>query len=320
MGCYTAKAVDDEPTRRSSGSDTVTDESTSDAVSPGPTDIAPGPTDTAPGPTDTAAYFTETEDSSIPTDDPETDRSMPTDDTSSDSTAPVSTDTIPMPVSTDETGTDSVLSLPTDSEEQTTEPGATDTETDALREPENHRAVAETCDTVREVPEPSASVISGISCTSDEDCAGYENGRCVSDTDGDLHCEYDLLGCRSHAECTEGENGRCEYRYYTRENVCTYDECFADEDCPAGIVCHCRGDYGNACYTEGNCLTDADCGPGYCSPTRYCLQRGFDGYYCHTPQDECIDDSDCQTVDTNGVCAYDAAVGRWICRYDQCVV
>jgi hypothetical protein len=38
------------------------------------------------------------------------------------------------------------------------------------------------------------------------------------------------------------------------------------------------------------------------------------GYYCHTPNDMCIDDSDCATG--NGLpaaCTYSSAHGRWEC-------
>jgi hypothetical protein len=42
------------------------------------------------------------------------------------------------------------------------------------------------------------------------------------------------------------------------------------------------------------------------------------GYFCHTPQDSCIDDSDCRVVTTTPtgygpVCAYDVFDHRWSC-------
>ena len=50
----------------------------------------------------------------------------------------------------------------------------------------------------------------------------------------------------------------------------------------------------NVCYPAG-CRVDADCGPGgYCSPspTLGCC-GGPSGFHCHTPQDSCLNDSDC---------------------------
>jgi len=78
---------------------------------------------------------------------------------------------------------------------------------------------------------------------------------------------------------------------------------------------------GNSCV-PGNCQVDADCGTGgYCSPTPAlpCNMNGRDlycqgvGYYCHTPKDECVDDSDCQGVGSPG-CLYDQSAGYWMCE------
>jgi hypothetical protein len=62
---------------------------------------------------------------------------------------------------------------------------------------------------------------------------------------------------------------------------------------------------------------DADCGGGAYS---YCSQgygwdcgsyRPLGDYYCHTPQDTCMDDSDCTGQD---FCNYDVVDGRWECK------
>jgi Cys-rich repeat protein len=38
---------------------------------------------------------------------------------------------------------------------------------------------------------------------------------------------------------------------------------------------------------------------------------GLEGYYCHTPQDECVNDSDCGA---GKVCTYAASQSRWTCQ------
>jgi hypothetical protein len=86
----------------------------------------------------------------------------------------------------------------------------------------------------------------------------------------------------------------------------------------------CEGEsrpLGNACL-PGNCQTDGDCGSsGYCSPTfGGCGDYGgVIAYYCHTPADTCIDDSDCVSPERAGYCMYSPEVGRWACGYGQCV-
>jgi hypothetical protein len=67
-------------------------------------------------------------------------------------------------------------------------------------------------------------------------------------------------------------------------------------------------------------LTDADCGGRYCSPSMgACGQQGLAGYYCHTPEDQCIDDVDCQSDgDAESYCAYIAIFARWMCAPAIC--
>jgi hypothetical protein len=67
----------------------------------------------------------------------------------------------------------------------------------------------------------------------------------------------------------------------------------------------------------GNCRVDADCGAGgYCSPTFGSCGSFFGvvGYYCHTPKDKCVDDSDCKAAD----CRYDPVGGSWACGTSFC--
>ena len=128
--------------------------------------------------------------------------------------------------------------------------------------------------------------------------------------------------CTTSAECTElGITGTCE------SSLCNFDQCTSDAQC-TNAVCSCQGDtrayagssYGNTCI-PGNCRTDADCGSGgYCSPTVSASCGSFygtQGWYCHTCDDTCADDSDC-TAQGTGYCAYDPSVGHWACGYSVC--
>ena len=124
---------------------------------------------------------------------------------------------------------------------------------------------------------------------------------------------------------------------------CSYDECADDSDCPAAAPCLCRpsatSGAANFCYGGGNCRVDGDCGPGgFCSPSlvndlcacvdtpcppdagAVCSVNGVEvpcmcnscghGYYCHTRQDACLDDSDCPS---GASCNYDTFTARWRC-------
>jgi hypothetical protein len=104
--------------------------------------------------------------------------------------------------------------------------------------------------------------------------------------------------------------------------------CWKDADCddagfgPSGL-CSCApqtrgfGAYtANVCIPN-DCLHDADCACGYCSPTVDSMCGGFygwTGFYCHTPQDTCVNDSDCD----GGYCAFMSEVGHWGCGYGHC--
>lgn len=123
------------------------------------------------------------------------------------------------------------------------------------------------------------------------------------------------------SQCTSGSDGRCVHAEAPiAECSCTYDACVHDTDCPAGSLCACHGSpyvggQGNTC-TPGNCRVDSDCGSnGYCSPaydTMTC--GGLLGYYCHTPDDECVNDSDC-TKNDDDVCTF--LSGRWQCAMEE---
>jgi hypothetical protein len=162
-----------------------------------------------------------------------------------------------------------------------------------LPEPELHRAMAETCTGTppmgNPIPDPS--------------------GECMQD-----------------ADCVAGDNGRCVWPF-GGSNVCMYDECFSDADCGGVAVCACRIDesFGfNRCF-QGNCRVDADCPGGYCSPSGVhiyssCMtgiSAGSIGFFCHTPEDECIDDADCGMPDA-AACLFDVSSTRWACQELLC--
>ncbi len=131
--------------------------------------------------------------------------------------------------------------------------------------------------------------------------------------------------CSSDSQCDGGTNGRCLNFGYPGQQ-CTYDECFTDSNCPSGAPCICRSsptdNAANACEPGGNCVVDSDCGGRYCSPSPVPSDEECGGtgpysfpYYCHTAMDACVDDSDC-FVDGSGppFCVYDPQARRWGCR------
>lgn len=158
-----------------------------------------------------------------------------------------------------------------------------------------------------------------------------EVGQCEFDPNADIACVKD-------SDCTADANGRCVAGGGPAcQFFCTYDMCFYDSDCPCNQPCECRSSASsneqNLCMTESNCRVDADCGAGgYCSPSLvresggcwdaelcqpdsgsclgcHCQANCGLGYFCHTPNDACIDDSDCKM----GVCAYRIDDNRWRC-------
>ncbi|MFK7990758.1 MAG: hypothetical protein AB8I08_32355 [Sandaracinaceae bacterium] len=163
------------------------------------------------------------------------------------------------------------------------------------REPEEHRPGAGACDDERPYPsiDPEAA---------------------------------DISDCARHEDCTDGLNGRCVGSSFHGYR-CTYDGCFADDECGEG-PCACGGRWSDAnrCV-PGDCQVDADCGPGgYCSPSLGSCgdYGGVVGYFCHSCDDECVDDSDCPDTDSRtgvsqaGYCAFSPEAGRWQCSNQWC--
>ena len=153
-----------------------------------------------------------------------------------------------------------------------------------------------------------------------------------------------LGSCGADSECTQGLQGRC-VSGGGGLHQCSYDQCYGDSDCPAGVPCACRtstsSTEANVCQATSGCAVDSDCGPGgYCSPSLVgqncscpssglcgdaappvCVEDGLPipcacgdacghGYYCHTARDECVDDCDCAEGAT---CNFDVLQQRWSC-------
>jgi hypothetical protein len=140
-----------------------------------------------------------------------------------------------------------------------------------------------------------------------------------------------FVECRTHDDCPDsdsGKNGRCVGNGHDGWR-CTYDLCTTDEECFAVTmgrrsVCECEGGFrsdANTCLS-GNCLTDAECGDNYCSPSfgECGAYGGVSYYYCHTAEDECVDDADCIGTGTSRqpYCAYSPFAGRWVCSDVHC--
>ena len=151
-----------------------------------------------------------------------------------------------------------------------------------------------------------------------------------SNDDGGKLCDADagsFCACGSDSECTDGNNGRCIVNGNAGYH-CTYDECASSADCTtASTSCACgdinAGSY-NVCVPS-NCKVDTDCGAnGYCSPSYgSCGTFGgeYGGVYCHTANDECVNDSDCTgngETSGPGYCAFDTTKAAWACSYSVC--
>lgn len=124
--------------------------------------------------------------------------------------------------------------------------------------------------------------------------------------------------CSQDSDCTAGKNGRCLSNPGPAGTHCSYDECFVDSDCPGNVPCNCRtspDSYApNLCATGSDCRIDSDCGPcGFCSPSPDApYPTPYVPYFCHTPADTCIDNSDC--TEPSACCSFDQAKGHWACK------
>ncbi len=118
------------------------------------------------------------------------------------------------------------------------------------------------------------------------------------------------LGCTKNADCSASRNGRC--RVSGTAAKCVYDACVTSSDCAGVAVCECGAV--NVCIA-GGCLDDGDCGTGgYCSPSA-CDTGDAVPHFCHTTEDQCLDDRDCPGV---GACRYQASSLTWRCETATC--
>jgi hypothetical protein len=107
---------------------------------------------------------------------------------------------------------------------------------------------------------------------------------------------------------------------------CLYDACLTDSDCPSGQACSCASDYygGNGSVklnicVPANCHVDSDCGAdGYCSPSPGGCGT-YQGFYCHTKKDTCVDPTkDCAGCTSSNACTYSPAAGYFVCGSSVC--
>ena len=133
--------------------------------------------------------------------------------------------------------------------------------------------------------------------------------------------------CSEDSDCTNGTNGRCiqapPSRVVQPGLACSYDQCSTQTDCQGGTVCLCREvtqSNADVCG-NGNCSVDSDCACGACSPSMGgCIPIiSVVGYYCRTPEDECVNDSDCGQPSAHGpFCSFDTTLGHWRCMAITC--
>jgi hypothetical protein len=204
-------------------------------------------------------------------------------------------------------------------------------------------AAAASCSSARdETRVPSVHRVLGASCPSDRGAGS--TAVCGANTARPAACAGDsTCTAGTNGRCITGFGPACSL-------YCSYDECSGDSDCPGNAPCACRSaatdSAANTCATASNCRVDADCGPGgFCSPSLvatlcFCIGESFckpgesagcaetdsngvtvqvpcscsgncgHGYFCHTPKDSCVDDSDCPAGKT---CNYDQDGKSWVC-------
>jgi hypothetical protein len=205
-----------------------------------------------------------------------------------------------LPLTTPDTGTNT----PTDGSGAFSDAGKPDAR---MGPPLSHRLQSTVCDT------PDSSIVTSDATVS------QDAGRYPTNADGGE------LSCNEDSECPACSNGQMDRCLGPLGGVCTCDLCNTDENCGATGVCSCNGqsfgfsrsNVGNICVPS-NCRVDVDCGPGgFCSPTVdfSCGSfYGLAGYYCHTANDQCTNDSDC----TQGDCRYSPQTGYWVCATGAC--
>ena len=143
-----------------------------------------------------------------------------------------------------------------------------------------------------------------------------------------------IKDCSQDSDCTDGTNGRCispNIMGPLGGSSCSYDRCLSDEDCSANEPCKCRESAAlntpNFCVVGSNCRIDSDCGAaGFCSPSLFYIDSAIYGtstsgsgsatfgYFCHTSEDRCMNDSDCENA---APCAPGNGCGSIACGYSS---
>jgi hypothetical protein len=175
----------------------------------------------------------------------------------------------------------------------------------------------------------------GVTGTSSSGAGGGCNDRTpMQHRPTEVSCAPSMpqTACTADSDCTMMPPGFSPIDGTCDNGSCNYNQCAQDSDCPmaATEVCSCQGQtsgyagasYGSVCIPS-NCHVDSDCGPnGFCSPTVSATCGSFygtQGFYCHTCQDTCVDDTDCGNGQPgNPYCAYDPTVGHWACESGFC--
>jgi hypothetical protein len=102
---------------------------------------------------------------------------------------------------------------------------------------------------------------------------------------------------------------------------CVPDACQSDAACGAGRLCACPGEadrFVRSCVAAG-CRVDGDCATGFCSPSPNGCSGQLAGWYCHTADDECHNDSDCPgSGGGTGQCYDEPDRSRWLCSPRHC--
>jgi hypothetical protein len=205
------------------------------------------------------------------------------------------------------------------------------------RVPRTHRPAGSACPQVRAattpVPACACPADGGAcpcgACGADSDCTKGPNGRCEAIRPVPYRgCSYDE--CFADSDCAGGEPCQCRGSSESEApNECLRaSQCAVDSDCgPGGYCspsvlsnsCQCQGssalcaDGGGGCY-EGSNVTGPPPGPGWTEVPCLCGDTCGHGYFCHTPCDACVDDSDCTGQAT---CNYDVVKHIWACA--ECV-
>ena len=124
--------------------------------------------------------------------------------------------------------------------------------------------------------------------------------------------------CTSLAACTD--DGSANFFYVScLRGKCSVDACLTDSDCKGGQVCACADEIGgggalrlgNECMTT-QCQVDSDCGSGQVCSASVGPCGSLLGFYCHTPADECLTNSDC--CGTTPLCTFQTTSGHWACQ------